>query len=99
MVNRFMMLVIRRVTSLSLWLTTKVFISSASLTSLLIMRPEFDVQVNHFTHQDQHAKDEHVNPLLEHIAKLEDALYNIQFEQHWLEAQTDRQAKYVKSVR
>ncbi|KAK9089913.1 hypothetical protein Scep_028995 [Stephania cephalantha] len=38
MVNRFMMLVIRRVTSLSLWLTTKVFISSASLTSLLIMR-------------------------------------------------------------
>ncbi|KAK9100186.1 hypothetical protein Scep_023616 [Stephania cephalantha] len=54
---------------------------------------EFDVQVNHFTHQDQHAKDEHVNPLLEHIAKLEDAIYNIQFEQHWLEAQTDRQAE------
>jgi hypothetical protein len=29
---------------------------------------------------------------LEQIAKLEEALYNIQFEQHWLEAQTDRQA-------
>lgn len=35
---------------------------------------------------------EHFNPLLEHISKLEEALYNIQFEQHWLEAQTDRQA-------
>lgn len=30
--------------------------------------------------------------MLEHISKLEEALYNIQFEQHWLEAQTDRQA-------
>ncbi|KAK9169865.1 hypothetical protein Syun_002005 [Stephania yunnanensis] len=54
---------------------------------------EFDVQMNHLTHQDQHAKDEHVNPLLEHIAKLEDAIYNIRFEQHWLEAQTDHQAE------
>lgn len=35
---------------------------------------------------------EHFAPLFEQIAKLEDALYNIQFEQHWLEAQTDRQA-------
>lgn len=35
---------------------------------------------------------EHFNPLLDQIAKLEEALYNIQFEQHWLEAQTDRQA-------
>ncbi|XP_010942595.1 transmembrane emp24 domain-containing protein p24beta2 [Elaeis guineensis] len=53
---------------------------------------DFDIQVGHFTHFDQHAKDEHFSPLLEQIAKLEDALYNIQFEQHWLEAQTDRQA-------
>ena len=30
--------------------------------------------------------------MLEQIGKLEEALYNIQFEQHWLEAQTDRQA-------
>ena len=29
---------------------------------------------------------------MEQISKLEEALYNIQFEQHWLEAQTDRQA-------
>lgn len=35
---------------------------------------------------------EHFNPLLEQISKLEAALYNIQFEQHWLEAQTDRQS-------
>ncbi|KAL5707329.1 hypothetical protein ACHQM5_025388 [Ranunculus cassubicifolius] len=53
---------------------------------------DFDVHVGHFTYFDQHAKDEHFNPLLEQIAKLEESLYNIQFEQHWLEAQTDRQA-------
>lgn len=35
---------------------------------------------------------EHFNPLFEQITKLEEALYNIQFEQHWLEAETDRQA-------
>lgn len=34
---------------------------------------------------------EHFRPLLEQISKLEDALYNIQFEQHWLQAQSDRQ--------
>ncbi|KAF5204378.1 Sucrose-phosphate synthase [Thalictrum thalictroides] len=53
---------------------------------------DFDVHVGHFTYFDQHAKDEHFNPLLEQIGKLEEALYNIQFEQHWLEAQTDRQS-------
>ncbi|KAL3849124.1 hypothetical protein ACJIZ3_011006 [Penstemon smallii] len=53
---------------------------------------DFDVHVGHFVSFDQHAKDEHFNPLLEQISKLEEALYNIQFEQHWLEAQTDRQA-------
>lgn len=53
---------------------------------------DFDVQVGHFAYYDQHAKDEHFAPLLEQISKLEEALYNIQFEQHWLEAQTDRQA-------
>lgn len=35
---------------------------------------------------------EHFAPVIEQIGKLEDALYNIQFEQHWLEAQTERQA-------
>ncbi|XP_020089378.1 transmembrane emp24 domain-containing protein p24beta2 [Ananas comosus] len=53
---------------------------------------DFDVHMSHFSYFDQHAKDEHFAPLLEQIAKLDEALYNIQFEQHWLEAQTDRQA-------
>ncbi|KAF3445276.1 hypothetical protein FNV43_RR14971 [Rhamnella rubrinervis] len=53
---------------------------------------DFDVHVGHFSYFDPHAKDEHFAPLLTEIAKLEEALYNIQFEQHWLEAQTDRQA-------
>ncbi|THF95389.1 hypothetical protein TEA_003317 [Camellia sinensis var. sinensis] len=44
---------------------------------------DFDLYVGHFAYFDQHAKDEHFNPLLEQISKLEDALYNIQFEQHW----------------
>ncbi|XVF70906.1 hypothetical protein PTKIN_Ptkin11bG0200100 [Pterospermum kingtungense] len=53
---------------------------------------DFDVHESHFSYYDQHAKDEHLNPLLDQISKLEEALYNIQFEQHWLEAQTERQA-------
>ncbi|KAI6676294.1 hypothetical protein NL676_037090 [Syzygium grande] len=58
----------------------------------------FDVNVGHFAYYNQHAKDavnvsaEHVNPLSEQLGKLEEALYKIQFEQHWLEAQTERQA-------
>ncbi|MBA0791239.1 hypothetical protein Gohar_015831 [Gossypium harknessii] len=53
---------------------------------------DFDLQVGHFTYRHQHAKEEHFSPLMEQITKLEEALYNIQFEQHWIEAQTDRQA-------
>ncbi|KAJ4730245.1 Transmembrane emp24 domain-containing protein [Melia azedarach] len=53
---------------------------------------DFDVYVGHFAYYEQHARDEHIAPLLDQIAKLEEALYNIQFEQHWLDAQTDRQA-------
>ncbi|KAH7842609.1 hypothetical protein Vadar_007309 [Vaccinium darrowii] len=53
---------------------------------------DFDIHVGQITNFDQHAKDEHFKPLLEQISKLEEALYDIQFEQHWLEAQTDRQA-------
>lgn len=34
---------------------------------------------------------EHFTPLMEQISKLEEVLYNIQFEQHWFEAQIDRQ--------
>ncbi|KAK6934620.1 GOLD domain [Dillenia turbinata] len=53
---------------------------------------DFDVHVSHFSYHKQHAKDEHVTPLLDQILKLEVALYNVQFEQHWLKAQTERQA-------
>ncbi|XP_077237622.1 transmembrane emp24 domain-containing protein p24beta2-like [Tasmannia lanceolata] len=54
---------------------------------------DFDLHVGHFQYFDQHAKEEHFNPLLEQIERLEESLYNVQFEQHWLEAQTDRQAQ------
>ncbi|XP_057428903.1 transmembrane emp24 domain-containing protein p24beta2-like [Lotus japonicus] len=53
---------------------------------------DFDVHSNHFPPTDQHVKDEHLTPLLDQIIKLEEALFNIQYEQHWLEAQTERQA-------
>ncbi|KAK1389168.1 Transmembrane emp24 domain-containing protein p24beta2 [Heracleum sosnowskyi] len=53
---------------------------------------DFNVHVGHFTYYDQHAKNEHFDPLLEHISKLQEALHNVLFEQHWLEGQTMRQA-------
>ncbi|XP_074357838.1 transmembrane emp24 domain-containing protein p24beta2-like [Apium graveolens] len=53
---------------------------------------DFNVLVGHFSYKDQHAKDEHFDPLLEHISKLQEALHNVLFEQHWLEGQTMRQA-------
>ncbi|KAL9259178.1 Transmembrane emp24 domain-containing protein [Drosera capensis] len=53
---------------------------------------DFDVLVGHFSYYEEHAKDEHVKPIMEQIEKLGEALYNVQFEQHWLEAQTDRQS-------
>ncbi|XP_057954190.1 transmembrane emp24 domain-containing protein p24beta2 [Malania oleifera] len=59
---------------------------------------DFDIHISHFSHFDQHAKDEHVKPLMEQIEKLEVALYDIQFEQHWLEAETDRQALVTEAL-
>lgn len=35
---------------------------------------------------------EHFSPLLEPVARLEEALYDVQFDQHWLDARTDSQA-------
>ncbi|KAI3686140.1 hypothetical protein L1987_79813 [Smallanthus sonchifolius] len=58
---------------------------------------DFDVHSSHFYKDAEHAKDDHFKPILEQISKLEDALYNIQFEQHWLEAETDRQASSIIS--
>ncbi|GLJ46333.1 hypothetical protein SUGI_0976480 [Cryptomeria japonica] len=53
---------------------------------------DFDIHVGHIPYYEEHAKDDHFNPLMQQIAKLEEALYNVQFEQHWLEAQTERQS-------
>uniref|UniRef100_A0A0D6R3J8 GOLD domain-containing protein n=1 Tax=Araucaria cunninghamii TaxID=56994 RepID=A0A0D6R3J8_ARACU len=53
---------------------------------------DFDLHVGHIPYYEEHAKDDHFNPLMQQIAKLEEALYTVQFEQHWLEAQTERQA-------
>ncbi|XP_024377477.1 transmembrane emp24 domain-containing protein p24beta2 [Physcomitrium patens] len=54
---------------------------------------DFDVHVgHHITDIDvQLVKDEHIDPLIWQIERLEESLYSIQFEQHWLLAQTDRQ--------
>ncbi|KAG8637010.1 hypothetical protein MANES_15G069900v8 [Manihot esculenta] len=51
---------------------------------------DFDVHVGHFSYY------EHFRPLLDQTCKLEEALYNIQFEQHWLEAQTERDGSQSK---
>ncbi|KAK4746343.1 hypothetical protein SAY87_012655 [Trapa incisa] len=55
---------------------------------------DFDVYVGHFTCFDEHAKDGKPSPFDNTCLcnKLEDALFNIQFEQHWLKAQTERQS-------
>ncbi|XP_038704000.1 transmembrane emp24 domain-containing protein p24beta2-like isoform X2 [Tripterygium wilfordii] len=51
----------------------------------------FDLRVSHFSLFYEHAKEEHFAPLLEHLAKLEEAIYTIHFVQHWIELKTDRQ--------
>ncbi|KAI9177038.1 hypothetical protein LWI28_010315 [Acer negundo] len=51
----------------------------------LVIKGPSDEQIHDF-------RDKSISPLLEQISKLEEALHNIQFEQHWLEAQTNRQA-------
>lgn len=41
---------------------------------------------------------EHIEPLMLQIEALEESLYSIQFEQHWLLAQTDRQEIGMRST-
>ncbi|KAH9745368.1 transmembrane emp24 domain-containing protein p24beta2 [Citrus sinensis] len=60
--------------------------------------PDFDIHVAHYAYHDQHAKDEHINPILDQIAKLEEALYDIHFQQHWFDAQTERQSIVNKTM-
>ncbi|OIW16445.1 hypothetical protein TanjilG_19161 [Lupinus angustifolius] len=52
---------------------------------------DFDVHAGHFPHHDQHAKTEHFTPLMEELKKFEEAVDNIHFELHWMDAQVDRQ--------
>ncbi|EHA8590640.1 Transmembrane emp24 domain-containing protein p24beta2 [Cocos nucifera] len=53
---------------------------------------DFDVHFYHVSQIGQHVKDEHVDPLLEQIEKLEEALDSVRFEQHWLFAHAYRQS-------
>lgn len=53
---------------------------------------DIDVHVGHVPYYDQKAKDDHIDPLMSQIARLEEAIYSVQFEQHWLYAQTERQS-------
>ncbi|KAH7404000.1 hypothetical protein KP509_15G004700 [Ceratopteris richardii] len=53
---------------------------------------DIDVHVGHIPYYDEKVKNDHVDPLMGQIARLEEAIYSVQFEQHWLYAQTERQA-------
>ncbi|MCO5607035.1 hypothetical protein L7F22_061226 [Adiantum nelumboides] len=53
---------------------------------------DFTVHVGHVPYYDQKVQDDHINPLMGQIAKLEEAIYAVQFEQHWLYAQTEQQS-------
>lgn len=53
---------------------------------------DISVHVGHIPYYDEKAKDDHIDPLMGQIAKLEEAIYSVQFEQHWLYAQTERQS-------
>ncbi|KAI5072447.1 hypothetical protein GOP47_0012553 [Adiantum capillus-veneris] len=53
---------------------------------------DFSVHVGHIPYYDQKLQDDHINPLMGQIAKLEEAIYAVQFEQHWLYAQTEQQS-------
>lgn len=61
---------------------------------------DFDVHVGyHILNADEeHVKDEHIEPLMMQIESLEESLYSIQFEQHWLLAQTDQQEIVNKAM-
>ncbi|GJR51056.1 cellulose synthase-like protein E1 isoform X2 [Tanacetum coccineum] len=53
---------------------------------------DFDVHSSHFYRDVEHAKDDHLKPVMEQIKILEEALWRIQFEQSWLESKADRHA-------
>ncbi|GKE82063.1 transmembrane emp24 domain-containing protein p24beta2-like protein [Tanacetum coccineum] len=53
---------------------------------------DFDVHSSHFYRDVEHAKDDHLKPVMEQIKILEEALWRIKFEQSWLESKADRHA-------
>lgn len=59
---------------------------------------DFDIHVGHIPYQEDHVTDEHFDPLMTQIARLEEAIYSVQFEQHWLQAQTDHQALLNQTI-
>jgi len=61
---------------------------------------DFDVHVGFHVYDPlaEHVKDEHIEPLMMQIERLEESMYSIQFEQHWLLAQTDKQLVVNKTM-
>ncbi|KAH7290638.1 hypothetical protein KP509_30G057600 [Ceratopteris richardii] len=53
---------------------------------------DLSVHVGHVPYYYEKAQNDHVNPLMDRITKLEEAIFSVQFEQHWLYAQTEQQA-------
>ncbi|KAI3686141.1 hypothetical protein L1987_79814 [Smallanthus sonchifolius] len=60
---------------------------------------DFDVHSSHFYKEVEHAKDDHFKPIVEQIYKLEDDLFKIQFEQHWLEAEAEADQRTIINKR
>lgn len=58
----------------------------------------FEVYSGHHVspHHEEVAKDEHFDPLMEHVQELEDTLMNVFYECRWLFAQAERQAELSK---
>lgn len=53
---------------------------------------DFDVYVGHPPKKEENlAKEEHFLPVMEQLRRLEQAVYSVRFEQHWLAAQTAHQ--------
>ncbi|KAH7285490.1 hypothetical protein KP509_33G030700 [Ceratopteris richardii] len=53
---------------------------------------DFSLHVGHASHGHDKVQYDHVSPLMTQIEKLEEAIYSVRFEQHWLYAQTKQQA-------
>ncbi|KAL2612811.1 hypothetical protein R1flu_024503 [Riccia fluitans] len=59
---------------------------------------DFDVHVGHIVKKEELARPEDFDPLMHRLQIIEEALYSVRFEQHWLQAQTDHQAIMNQSM-